>query len=262
MPEDSIIDRRIAAILSGSGLPLERRAEVADELRDHLEQLIAAKQSAGLTNELAVDAALSDFGSPKVIRNQLMKQQRILDRRSALVAFRRGIWWVGGWCGLFATAAAITAPGPGTAGPRCLVGVCLFVGMLLIASVPMYLAELLSIPVQRRRPSAEYSFTGSFTRHAAVVSVFLALTLAMAPFMIGIGGYIGQSSLFQSIIYMAPEVVEGAPWLLWRNLGIVVWESPIRSFLVPLLLVIVSALVIAFYERSRCVDVEVFPAQN
>ncbi len=31
MHEDSIIDRSIAAILAGSGLPLERRAEVADE---------------------------------------------------------------------------------------------------------------------------------------------------------------------------------------------------------------------------------------
>ncbi len=81
------------------------------------------------------------------------------------------------------------------------------------------------------------------------VTVFLAFTLAVGPFVAGLGGYIGQYSLFQSIIYMGPEVVEGAPWLLWNNVGIAAWESPVRSFLAPLLLVIVTALVIALYER-------------
>ncbi len=60
----------------------------------------------------------------------------------------------------------------------------------------------------------------------------------------------------------SPEVVEGAPWLFWRNLGIVAWESPIRCFLTPALFVIVSALVIALYERSRCVNVATLPAPD
>ena len=262
MHEHSSIDRRIAAILTGSGLPLERRAEVADELRNHLEQLISAKHSAGLTGEHAVDAALTDFGSPNVIRNQLKKQQRRLDRRLALSEVRRCIWWLISGCGLFGMVCAITAPGSVAAGPRCLVGACLFVGMLLIASFPMYLAELLSLQVKRRRPSAEYSFPRSITRNAAVVLFFLSCTLAIGPFVIGFGGYVGQNSLFRSILPLAPEVVEGAPWLFWRNLGIVAWESPIRCFLTPVLLVIVSALVIALYERSRCVDVATLPAPD
>ena len=260
MHESSIIDRRIAAILTGSGLPLERRAEVADELRSHLEQLISAKHRAGMTGEHAVDAVLTDFGSPNVIRNQLKKQQRRLDRRLALLEVRGCIWWLVSWSGLFGIVCAITAPGSVAAGPRCLIGACLFASMLLIVSVPMYLAELLSLPVQRRRPNAEYSFPRSIFRHAVVVFLFLACTLATGPLVIGFGGYIGQNSLFHSILPLAPEVVEGAPWLFWRNLGIVAWESPIRCFLTPVLLVIVSALVIALYERSRCVDVATFPA--
>lgn len=262
MHEDSIIDSRIAAILTGSGLPLERRVEVADEMRSHLEQLISAKHSAGLIGKHAVETALTDFGSPEVIRRQLTKQQRRLDRRSALFEVRRCIWWLVTGCGLFAMVCAILAPGPIAAGPRCLAGACLFVGMLLIMSVPMYLAELLSLQVKRRRPSAEYSFPKSFIRYAVVVLFYLAFTLAMGPFVVGFGGYIGQNSLFQSILSLAPEVVEGAPWLIWHNIGIAAWESPIRSFVAPALMVIVSALVIALYERSRCVDVAAFPAPD
>jgi hypothetical protein len=95
-----------------------------------------------------------------------------------------------------------------------------------------------------------------------VVLIYLACTLAMGPVVIGFGGYIGQSSLFRSIIYLAPEVVEGAPWLFWHNLGIVAWESPIRCFVVPALMVVVSALAIALYERSRCVDPARFSAPD
>lgn len=262
MHKDTTIDSHIAAILHQSGLPLKRRAEVADELRCHLEQLIATKESAGLTSELAVEAALADFGSPQVIRKQLMKQQRKLDRRLALVEFRHSAKLLVGSCGFFAMVFALTAPGPGTFGPRCLVGVCLFVVMLLIASVPVYFAALLALPVQRQRPIAEYSFTRSFMRHAVVVCIYLGLTLTMAPLVIGFVGYIGQFILFQSIIYLAPGVIEGAPWLFWHNFGIVAWASPIRSFLVPLVMVIVSALAIALYERSRCVDVESFQTQE
>ena len=262
MPEDSIIDSRIAAILNGSGLPLERRVEVADELRNHLEQLISAKHSVGLAGEHAVDAALADFGSPHVIRSQLKNQQRILDRRQALLEYRRCIWWPVSGSVLFAITCAITAPASVGAGPRCLVGACLFAGMLLIMSVPMYLAELLSIQVMRRRPSAEYSFPKSIVRNSLIVLFFLVCTLAIGPLVIGFGGYIGQHSLFHSILPLAPEVVEGAPWLFWRNLGIVAWESPIRCFLTPVLLVIISALVIAIYERSRCVDVATFSAPD
>jgi len=79
MHKDEMIKRQISAILEGSRLPMDRREEVADELRGHIEQLVAAKHEEGLSEEQAVEAALAGFGSPAVIRKQLVRQQRVMD---------------------------------------------------------------------------------------------------------------------------------------------------------------------------------------
>ena len=84
MRDDSRIEAWIAGVLVGSGLPLNRRSEIAEELRGHLEQSLTCKCEAGQPDEQAVEAALAEFGSPAVIRKQLRRQQRALDHRHAL----------------------------------------------------------------------------------------------------------------------------------------------------------------------------------
>jgi len=123
----------------------------------------------------------------------------------------------------------------------------------------MYFGELLRLHVKRLRPIAEYSLFKSFGRNAVFVFVGLMYTLVIDPFLIGILVYAGRGSLFQSIVQTTPEAVERWPWLFWRNFGIAACESPIFSFVVPTVAVIVSGLAIALYERSRCVDVATFP---
>ena len=71
MRNDPRLEERIADVLAGSGLPMDRRSEVAEELRGHLEQSIASKCEAGLSDDQAVEAVLTEFGSPAVIRKQL-----------------------------------------------------------------------------------------------------------------------------------------------------------------------------------------------
>ena len=244
MHENSHIESWIAAMLTGSGLPVERRAEVADELRGHLEQRITAYRDTGLPEEQAVERALTDFGSPRVIRGQLRRQQRALDRRDALLELRRCIWLLVAVCGLLAAAAAIFSPGPVPRLTRLPAGACLFTGLLPIASVPAYLASLLECKVKHRLPREEHQFIRSWLRWMAVVALFLAGTLSLGPFLIGIGGYIGQDSLFQLIPY---------------QIGVAALESPIRSFVVPFFMVLGCALLITLYERSRCVDGQTTP---
>ena len=252
MHEDSNIESWIAAMLTGSGLPVERRAEVVDELRGHIQQRITAYRDAGMLEEQAIEGALADFGSPRVIRCQLRRQQRALDRRHALSELRRHTRWLLTVCGLFATAAGIFAPGPPLT--RCLAGACLFAVLLTTGSVASYLASLVECKVKHRLPRPEHHFVGRCLRWMAVAALFLAGTLLFGPVMVGIAGYLGQNSLFQSILYRAPEVVEGAPWLIWYNIGVAALESPIRSFVVPFFMVLGAALLITLYERSRCTD--------
>jgi hypothetical protein len=254
MHEDSIIERWIGSCLAGSGLPVERRAEVADELRSHLEQLVAAKRDAGLPERQAGEAALADFGPPDVLRRQLRQHQRMLDRRHALSELRRHTWWLIAVCALLGTAAAVFAPGPAPPLARCLAGAFLLAGLLPTAFVATYFSSLVECKVKHRLPRDEHQFLGRFLRWAGVAALFLAGTLGFGPILVGLSGYIGQDGLLPSILHRAPEIIEGAPWLIWYNIGVAALESPVRSFVVPSLMVLGAALFTTLYERSRCVD--------
>ena len=126
MPENQTIEHHIAAILKGSGLPMDRREEIAEELRGHFEQLVAAKLDHGHTEEQAIQSALADFGSPALIRRQLRRHQRIVDRRYALAEVRRLIWLPVFFSGFFATLFAVFCPDTDSLFKRFLGGVCLF----------------------------------------------------------------------------------------------------------------------------------------
>ena len=141
MRDDSRIETRIAGVLVGSGLPLNRRSEIAEELRGHLEQSITCKCEAGQSDEQAVEAVLAEFGSPAVIRKQLRRQQRELDHRHALSPPGKSI---GPWglvvCALFAAAVAFLSPPPDTSVPfaRWLNGFFVFAWLSLAGMLNAY----------------------------------------------------------------------------------------------------------------------------
>ena len=89
MPNDPRIENRIADVLVGSGLPVDRRSEIAEELRGHLEQLVESKCGSGIADQAAVEAALNDFGPPEVVQRQLRRQHSIHERHEALAGVRR-----------------------------------------------------------------------------------------------------------------------------------------------------------------------------
>lgn len=232
---------------------MDRRAEVAEELRDHLSQLVEAKCAEGMSEASAVEAALVDFGSLDEIRRQLRKQQGLLDRQKVFSNLRRYRWPVVVGCGLFGAAVALVAPAPASASLRCLVGICIFVGMLGILSTMMFSVELLTCRLQHVRPRSEFHIQRSFYYWSTAVFTFLIVTLAMGPLFIGVFGFLAQNGYLQSFLNFSPQLTEGAHWTFWRNMAIGAMESPLRSFLLPLLTVMVVALCISLYERSRCV---------
>jgi hypothetical protein len=254
--EDAKIDQRIAAILVGSGLSLERRAEVAEELRGHLEQLVASQRQAGLPDAQAVEAALTRFGSPQVIRKQLRRQQRMLDRREALAAIRRPTWGIGLLAvvtGLYAAAIAVLHPQPSSPLMRCLWGVVLFAWFLVILIVPVYWAALFACRIERRQPREEYHVRKSLLRGMGMGVVFLAYALAWAPLWV---------MPVTPLLFEAPEFAHYLPGAFWHAWWVAVLES--AGWVFGLLAVGVSGfgLGVVLHERSRCVTDRVIPAEG
>ncbi|MHC4444572.1 MAG: permease prefix domain 1-containing protein [Planctomycetota bacterium] len=241
MPEKQIIEQQITAILKGSGVPMDRREEVADELRVHLDQLISAKLDEGLTQEQAVESALADFGYPDVIRRQLRKQQRMLDRRYALDQIRHVPWWMLIGCGFFTAIIVIFAPAPDSAGMRWLCGVVVFMQFLLSLSFFGYLFSYFGRRLKRRRPRQEYRFlTGMLQWSAAIgIGMFAVCVLGLGPIR-----------LIVPLCYANPEF--HPLWLVGNAFIGTCIDSPVRLVLIALL--IGYGLGLALYERSRCVD--------
>lgn len=256
MREDAKIDQRIATILSGSGLSMEKRAEVAEELRGHLEQLVASERQAGLPDAQAVEAALTAFGPPQVIRRQLRRQQWIVDWREALVAIRRPAWGIGLAAiltGLYATAIAVLHPLPLSPLMRCLWGLALFAGFFLMLSVPMYWAALFACRIERRQPRQEYHVLRSFLRGVAMGVVFLAYAVAWAPLWV---------MPITPLLFEAPVFAHYLPGAFWHAWWVAVLESAGHVFGLLAVGVAGFGLGVVLYQRSRWVTEQVIPAEE
>jgi len=246
MRNDPRIENRIADVLVGSGLPMDRRSEVAEELRGHLEQSIASKCEAGLSDDQAVEAVLAEFGSPAVIRKQLRRQQRRLDHRHALSPPGKSIG-PGGIvvCALFAAAVAFLSPPPDTSVPlaRWLNAVLVFAWLSLAGKIYLYALLRLQVRLKRHRPRDEYGFARSFPLWAGAIFVgYLALVWAM----------LWPSTIPAHLFYSDPRF--HPLYLLWYEVSAGFPESA-GTFLAALTPVaIVGGLGLALYERSRCVD--------
>ncbi len=248
------IEHSIATILTNCGLPMDRRTEVADELRDHLSQLVDAKCAEGMDEDQAIQTALAEFGSLAAIRRQLRKQQSVLDRRHVMADLRRYVWPLVAGCGIIALLVAIFAPAPASVSLRCLFGAIISVGVCGIMITYGVSAELLVYRLQRPRPRSEFHFQKSFCFWGAVVFGFFIFMASMSPLAIIVCGFFGQYAFLHSSPYVAPQLQAEAHWFLLRCLPTAMMDNPLRSFLLPLLTVLAGATAIALYERSRCVD--------
>lgn len=250
MDENTLVEERVAGALAGSGLPMERRVEVAEELRVHIQQLIDAKLDAGLSKTQAVEAALADFGPPQVIRKHLRRQQGRADRRHALAEVRRHVWWVLALSAFFVAMIAITGQRPAEFVPPLVIGlrlVGLFALLLVMMILPMYATSFLGCQVTRRRPRGEFHFVRSFLRWTGIVALGLAGFVALLVVMV-------CTAVPFAWNWLRPEPMGSFSWLLWNHFVVGWLESAGRNFGIFASGVIGFAAVIALYERLRCVD--------
>jgi len=172
--------------LTGSGLSVERRAEVAEELHGHLEQSTAAKCEAGLSRDEAVRAALGDFGETRVIREHLRRQQRASDREAALREVRTHL--LGLLClpaGIGILVFVVSLMNSGISLPLLLAATVTLFGFTGLAMCLVgYGWGLLKRQVRRRLPPREYDIVATFARwfllgDALLLSSLLVLSVGM-----------------------------------------------------------------------------------
>jgi hypothetical protein len=245
MRNDPRIEGRIADVLVGSGLPVERRSEVAEELRGHLEQSIASKCEAGLSEEQAVQAVLAEFGSPAVIRKQLRRQQRESDRRHALSppGDRIGSWALLVVCALFAAAVAFLSPAPDTPVARWLNGFLVFAWLSLGGMLSVSAFLRLQIRLNRHQPRDEYCFARSFLLWAGVIFVGYPAIGSV---------WLWASTIPAHLFYSDPRF--HPLYVLWHEVSKGFVESAGQVLAALGLVAAVGGLALALYERSRCVD--------
>lgn len=239
----SIIEERVGAVLFRSGLPVERRAEVGEEMRSHLEEGVSRHGEAGLSASRAIERALAEFGDPRRIRRQLRRQQLRLDRDAALGELRRGLGsaLVPGVLMAAAVGLTMTSVPMGTRlAVSVSVFVCLSVGLVLPG---MFLFALLRTRLQRSSPREEYVLSRSLIRWAMVVSASLAGVIGVSAVLYGAGSALGDST----------PIVE-----LFRNLVRTTspqwWQASVLGASVTAPVVLLAATGLALYERTRCVD--------
>ncbi len=248
------VDEWIRDVLSGSGLPMNQRADIADEWRDHLLERMDTKRANGMTLDDAVRTALVDFGNPVQLRRQLRGAQRARDLRSALAKTRPIAAWTIGGALCAGGVAAMFLPTSAPVAHRLMGGCGAFLAIALFAIVPAFLASLVELRVVRSQPVDEFHPLRSFVRWSLVVGAFLTGTALSPIALVGLCGYFAPDSVFLSTLHPNPEIMYGAPWLIWRNIAVAACEVPVRSFVIPTLMILAGAFAITLYERSRCVD--------
>ncbi len=257
MSDQARIGAHLDAVLANSNLSLQRRAEVADELRGHLEQCVADKHAAGLSETLAIDAAIADFGDPAVVRADLEAHQRRLDHRHAWVRLRGGAWYLLPLCAVLSAAVATLSPAPPSSVARVVGGALLFACFAGGFAAFIYFSQVWGARLECSRPRREFNLRASTQRNLGWVAAGLVFLLAwimltllaVGPFLCPLPGSDGLGlalPLHWARALLEPMVGDyGAP-------------AALAGFALRLalsgVLLFGSALVSALYERSHCVD--------
>lgn len=233
---DERIEQHVQIILRGSGLPVDRRAEVACELREHLEQLAARRRGDGSAED-AVEEAMAEFGDVRRIRALLRGEQRRADRRAALAAAWRIRWLLVGVSACVAMVISLAA-GAGGAG----IGLLMFATFLPGVIAMAFAAELLAIDVRRARPVDEFRFGARLARWFVRVAAGMAAVLAWCALLSG-----GALWLLRA----GPQV-EFFPWyFLYLEGGVLTWAL-VGTAVKATLFAVAVAMCITLYERARC----------
>ena len=176
-------------------MPLEQRAEVHQELRQHLEALVAAHEELGATPQEAVAAALRQFGDPRRIGRRLARD------------WSRGAHWPRNR-GAFAFTYAYVCFGgalAALAAAACLWGVVATVGDLWLAQWTPFESTFF-FSIGSIAPAAAGWLTGRRTGQRAVPAMAGAVCAIAAPlWLLGLltsGSGHGQSGGPQGLCLM------------------------------------------------------------
>ena len=258
MHETERMNQWLELCFRGSGMPISRRLDIADEWRSHIETEASTLELEGMIRSEAMETALRRFGRPEILRRQLRWQQVRKDMRDAFLSCRRQSLWITAPGAIFAVAIALCVPGFIPLSVRVTGGLGLIVDVVGAVVIFTLVGTFLEQRIKRERPRSEYNFAASMCRWTVIVMVSLVATALLAPLMIAYGGHVGKDGFLLSIIYNtydpAMPVIEGGRWLFVQSFGLSFFGSPIRNICVPVLAILAGAWVLARYERSRCVE--------
>jgi hypothetical protein len=244
MHDRTTVDEWIATALAHTGVPMPRRVEIAEEWRAHLGRLIRDNRDASMTDEQAVSAALEAFGRPEDLRRQLRRDQRMLDRRAAMAEVRKCI-------PLFTVLPVVLAVllslalRPASIGAMVIGGLRFVVSLSLVSAFGTYFASLVTMRIMRERPYAEFGFLPRWG-HWTAVSLVMATAALWFPILMIAASY--------PILADLPHFRLGL-MSFWKAYGSALLEDlgGIKTFMAPITLVVI-ALALTLYERSRCID--------
>ncbi len=258
MHETERMNQWLERCFRGSGMPISRRLDIADEWRSHIETEASALEVQGMIRSEAMDTALRRFGRPETLRRQLRWQQLRKDMRDAFLSCRRQSLWIMAPGAIFAAVIALFAPGFVPLSVRVTGGLGLIVDLVGAMAIAVFVGTFLEQRIKRERPRNEYNFAASMCCWTVIVMVLLVATVLFMPLMFAYGGHVGKDGFLLPIIYNTYDpdmpVIEGGRWFFVRNFGMSFVGSPIRGFLVPALAILAGAWILARYERSRCVE--------
>ena len=258
MHETERMNQWLERCFRGSGMPISRRLDIADEWRSHIEAEASALEVQGIIRSEAMETALRRFGRPETLRRQLRWQQVRQDMRDAFLSCRRQSPWIAAPGAIFAVAIAWFAPGFIPLSVRVTGGLGLFIDVAGALVISIFVGTFLEQRIKRERPCGEYNFSASMCRWTVIFMALLVATVLFAPLFFAYGGHVGKEGFLLPIIYNTYDldmpVIEGGRWFFVRNFGMSFVGSPIRGFLVPVLAILAGAWILARYERSRCVE--------
>lgn len=239
----SIIEERVRAVLFRSGLPVERRAEVAEEMCSHLQEGVSRHGEAGLSPSRSIEMALAEFGDPRRIRRQLRRQQLWLDQGAALGELSRGLGSALVPGALMGAAVGLTMTSV-PMGTRLAVSVSVFVCLSVGLVLPgMFLFALLRTRLQRSSPRDEYALSRSLFGWAIVLCASLASVAGVSAALYGAGSALGDSTPFVELFRNLMRITS-AQW----------WQASAILASVAAAVVLPGSAGLALYERTRCVD--------
>lgn len=239
---DEKIEQYVRKVLVGSGLAVERRKDVAEELAQHLEQRIQERQSEGLPRRQAVDAAFEAFGSPAVIRRQLKRQQGREDHALALREVRKSLRRIILGSSMFLIIILWPADEPLFSRFRAGIPLFFWVGFWLAAGV--YLECRCKYQLRRQKPRSEFMFTHRFIKWLIAGSVLYLLAITSALLTVNVRILVINGYPAEGLRYF---------WLMPYSFLQAILEVPQGFLGHSLFALLLVSLILALYERHHCV---------